>query len=1668
MAKQKPDFNLKDIEAIVKKYDSISKMNAATSDEFVKISRELKKAVAILESGFIKSREDAESFIENVQKGLKVTDEYTTKLAKNSDITNRELDAVIKQFRIIEKLDAKKLKVTTDVNNLVKEQNEELFDQLSLSGRLLSKQEEILNIVSRVKKQAEMLSSEFENTDEILKKFIENEIDLSSMLNDPISKLNAFDDLTEKVTDDLKSMVSYIKNESIYLDLRFDPMDAELAKQIDNVRTNIAREKKLRFDALHEYFAENTLLSDRMAAKMAADMSGGKIKFDIDTGAITNKKGTFMPEDIEYAKQKKVLDGIVKKQNLSKQVTDIQNEFIDLLRLEGNLTKQQQDRLKQIQNSMTVADRVLINQVHARIDIMRKAEAELVLANKVTIALRANTKILHGMGVIVNRIGDGFDYINDILPLGIGNFLGLQQASYELTRSHERGVESFVEKYKETQNTAQAFAAYSAEIRSSLAGLMNPVTAIVAGLAVMYKFSSDITEKYKEMTNALHTSIVQNKEILKVQYDTLTSVKNQFATMNEIQEVQAAIVGSSGKVFELTKKDAKELTIQMTNISKAFGVTNEEAVKVHKTFKMVGADDKMALMLQKNMHYMSEMAGLSPQIVAQDLLESADVVATYFAGMPEEAAKAAVEVRRMGMSLKQAGSIAQKMLNLEGFMTDMYELYAMTGTNLDFSQAFEKGLQGDIKGMTKSIVDEIGSLQEFNDMDYLTRQKIATTLGMSSDELANMVKMNEDMAKYSEDQQTWLQDNYKTMGDLTKLSDEQIKQRINDGMATDRLGVAWEKIKGTLTMALLPLVESFAAGIDAIAPLIDAIVVSFKAVGSLVKIIAPIIKGLFLPFQFIGGKISELIGWLEDMFTVSDNTKKLLDDVSAKWDMIGQGIGVALAGFIAFYKPAREGFKSLFSSIFESIPIIGKMFKGSSTDVKSSATDTGAAVSSMTDGIKSSMSEMIDSVKTMMQSMTESVKKSFSEMKGESASLGNAAKQVTSKVTADVADATVSAGDKTIETNKKIEKSVDEVKKKISKDSGNSLISKASETKTGKVIREIGIKALATWGIRSTMEMLNFTKLAEEHLGFLGENTKMVVMAASGGLGTLVGNYLNESMEKVLTKTMEKTIDSAIDKPLGKTFKGAVDKGKGAFGTIGDLVKKAFNIPQVSTTGTFDQMATSAKKAVEPLSTVKEITEDIKTKKNTELETITTAQEVVNNRKVVEEPLSKKVKPSLPDTESVDKPVRSIGDKLKSGFDFVKNILSSAWDGIKTVVTDVIKLITDSLNTISKSMSTVLKNISDGIAGVMKNLSSGIGESINNILSGIGKGLSSFKVQALIGAAALGIVAGALWVVSEAVQNFISVSWEDMAKAGVALVGLGAAAVAAAALSPILLTGSIAIAAMGASLIPFAYAASLASENIDKIVPLIEAFGSVITSAFTGLSMVIRTASDGITNIFSTFAGIDIPHLLAIGPALASISVGLAALGAGSAIGAIGSAISSVFGGDPIKDLERFAALADPLTIVNNVLKELGSTLSIFSQSLESLNTESLSKFASLGMVSAMSNVQPVRNPVQPPTATAQVPSKESVGQNKQIRPSGVYDVTETGTKLTAGNTYNNQDYQNQNYYGDDTDMMSDNTETNMLLKQMIQLMDRLVKKDTNVILDGQRLNTITKKYNNN
>jgi hypothetical protein len=227
-----------------------------------------------------------------------------------------------------------------------------------------------------------------------------------------------------------------------------------------------------------------------------------------------------------------------------------------------------------------------------------------------------------------------------------------------------------------------------------------------------------------------------------------------------------------------------------------------------------------------------------------------------------------------------------------------------------------------------------------------------------------------------------------------------------------------------------------------------------------------------------------------------------------------------------------------------------------------------------------------------------------------------------------------------------------------------------------------------------------------------------------------------------------------------------------------------------------------------------------------------------------------------------------------------------------------------------------------------------------------GGGMSSFMdkmpsaTNMLKGAAAILILAGALFVAAKAFQEFAKVKWEDMAKAGVALVGL--AAVAAIIGSPMIVgfveAGAFALGSLGLALIPFALAARIAT-------PAIEAFGNVILKAFTGLGTVITAAANGIATIFGSLQNVDATKLLAIGPALIGIGVGLASLGAGGVIAAIGSFL----GGDPIKKIEALAASGDGLQKAATGLQGVALGLTQVSTALASIDTsklEALSDFS--------------------------------------------------------------------------------------------------------------------------
>jgi hypothetical protein len=234
--------------------------------------------------------------------------------------------------------------------------------------------------------------------------------------------------------------------------------------------------------------------------------------------------------------------------------------------------------------------------------------------------------------------------------------------------------------------------------------------------------------------------------------------------------------------------------------------------------------------------------------------------------------------------------------------------------------------------------------------------------------------------------------------------------------------------------------------------------------------------------------------------------------------------------------------------------------------------------------------------------------------------------------------------------------------------------------------------------------------------------------------------------------------------------------------------------------------------------------------------------------------------------------------------------------------------------------------------------------------------MSKIKSGDLIkGAVALLILAAALFVAAKAFQEFGEVTWESVGMGLVALAGLAGIAFILSKAQGAMLQGAVAVAVLGAALIPFAFAMSLienlkidavlaaaaglvmfglAAAGIGMILPLILA-GSVGIAAL-GASMILFGAglmlvSGGmgaisavipfVTEQISALSQIDFLPILGLAGALTILSIALAAvavtgmlaLPALLALGLIAGGAAAVMGGGEGEGGDRTGELIDEI-----------------------------------------------------------------------------------------------------------------------------------------------------------
>tara|TARA_R110002012_G_scaffold217939_3_gene389193 strand:+ start:8480 stop:10765 length:2286 start_codon:yes stop_codon:yes gene_type:complete len=429
---------------------------------------------------------------------------------------------------------------------------------------------------------------------------------------------------------------------------------------------------------------------------------------------------------------------------------------------------------------------------------------------------------------------DSAESFLNALPGGAGliKLFGIDKLADSFTDALNAAGQVFMN----TRDIGKSITAFS----GTLMGLINPFTILAAIAAGLIAVFINFEKKAKGVAAATGLTLQQSKALVKEAKTVATSFDSQLATSTDILEVQKATV----KEFGIANMLSAEQAGNVAEIGKAFGIGAKAAADVTNEFMRMGMTGSDAANALQDVSAEALKAGVSVGTVTADIAANAKNVAKFFGGNVKALQKAAVQAAKLGVSLSTMAKVSEKLLDFENSISSQFEFQALTGKMINFDAARELALRGDIAGATKSILDQVGGIAEFDNMSFLARKKLAEATGMSVDELQKSLTIQSKLGDLTADQQASMANMGLSAAQIKNMSSEELKTRLAQQQATDRLAAGFSAMKDDLTKALIP------AG--------EALVSLFSMLSPILKVIGGTLKIAFLPIT-IAAKAMQML-----------------------------------------------------------------------------------------------------------------------------------------------------------------------------------------------------------------------------------------------------------------------------------------------------------------------------------------------------------------------------------------------------------------------------------------------------------------------------------------------------------------------------------------------------------------------------------------------------------------------------------------------------------------------------------------------------------------------------------------------------------------------------------------------------------------------------------------
>jgi len=311
--------------------------------------------------------------------------------------------------------------------------------------------------------------------------------------------------------------------------------------------------------------------------------------------------------------------------------------------------------------------------------------------------------------------------------IGVKTFNGLQKVVKSipglkgLSKPFDDAAEASLKSAQAGESAALSFAKGANAFIDS-AGLAISFSSILKSLFAINKAQTDfrrLTGQSVDVVDTLNTSLVTTVGYIK-QASALT---RQFG------------FNATAAFDSFNIQEAAELEQLM-------GLTAEEAGNLAlfaQTFGQNAKTNTNELIKQVGELNVANKSAVSQKAIFQDIGNISKATALTFQGNALEIGRAAQNARILGLNLSQVDKIASGLLDIEQSIAAEFEAEVISGRQLNLEQARFFALTNDLDGLISELGKNQSALQGFVNGTRIEQEAIAGALGMSRDEMANMV-----------------------------------------------------------------------------------------------------------------------------------------------------------------------------------------------------------------------------------------------------------------------------------------------------------------------------------------------------------------------------------------------------------------------------------------------------------------------------------------------------------------------------------------------------------------------------------------------------------------------------------------------------------------------------------------------------------------------------------------------------------------------------------------------------------------------------------------------------------------------------------------------------------------------------------------------------------------